>query len=346
MNLSFYAFWEYFCVEMRNPPWATTSRFTGWCRSLYQGLGIQTSWEVPMAGWLALREGFMPWKKFGWLSGKGSCHVKNLVGFQGRKGSCHEKNFANSSLYNVLISDSSDSTCIEDCSIAMGHDAIALKSGWDEYGIAYGRPTTNVHIRRVNLQSSSGSSLAFGSEMSGGISNVCVEQVHLYNSFSGIEFRTTKGRGGYIQEIIISDVAMENIHTAFSATGQIGSHPDDHFDPNALPVLDHITLQNVIGTNITIAGSFTGIQESPFTSICLSNISLSTTPPASISWVCSNVFGFSQWVFPEPCPSLQSSLLNSSSTCLSLLNSSPTQTAVLWCHSSIFLQAPILDSFQ
>lgn len=228
-----------------------------------------------------------------------------------------------------IVPDSSDSTCIEDCSIAMGHDAIALKSGWDEYGIAYGRPTTNVHIRRVNLQSSSGSSLAFGSEMSGGISNVCVEQVHLYNSFSGIEFRTTKGRGGYIQEIIISDVAMENIHTAFSATGQIGSHPDDHFDPNALPVLDHITLQNVIGTNITIAGSFTGIQESPFTSICLSNISLSTTPPASICWVCSNVFGFSQWVFPEPCPSLESSLLNSSSTCLSLLNSSPTKTAVL-----------------
>ncbi|RVW99147.1 putative polygalacturonase [Vitis vinifera] len=239
--------------------------------------------------WLAFREGFMPCEEF----------------------------------------DSSDSTCIEDCSIAMGHDAIALKSGWDEYGIAYGRPTTNVHIRRVNLQSSSGSSLAFGSEMSGGISNVCVEQVHLYNSFSGIEFRTTKGRGGYIQEIIISDVAMENIHTAFSATGQIGSHPDDHFDPNALPVLDHITLQNVIGTNITIAGSFTGIQESPFTSICLSNISLSTTPPASISWVCSNVSGFSQWVFPEPCPSLESSLLNSSSTCLSRLNSSPTQTAVL-----------------
>ncbi|RVW40005.1 putative polygalacturonase [Vitis vinifera] len=160
--------------------------------------------------------------------------------------------FLNAPAYNIhpvyCSKYSSDSTCIEDCSIAMGHDAIALKSGWDEYGIAYGRPTTNVHIRRVNLQSSSGSSLAFGSEMSGGISNVCVEQVHLYNSFSGIEFRTTKGRGGYIQEIIISDVAMENIHTAFSATGQIGSHPDDHFDPNALPVLDHITLQNVIGT--------------------------------------------------------------------------------------------------
>ncbi|PQQ06799.1 putative polygalacturonase isoform X1 [Prunus yedoensis var. nudiflora] len=45
-----------------------------------------------------------------------------------------------------------------------------LKSGWDEYGIAYGKPTKNVHIRSVNLQSSLGAGLAFGSEMSGGIS--------------------------------------------------------------------------------------------------------------------------------------------------------------------------------
>ncbi|KAK9933869.1 hypothetical protein M0R45_021042 [Rubus argutus] len=162
-----------------------------------------------------------------------------------------------------IVPDSSDSVCIEDCSVGMGYDAIVFKSGWDEYGIAYGRPTTNVHIRRVQLQSSSGSALAFGSEMSGGISTVLVEHVHLYNSLSGIQFRTTKGRGGYIRDIIISDVKMEDIGVAFGASGQFGSHPDDNFDPNALPVLDHITLQDVIGTNITMAGKFTGIQESP-----------------------------------------------------------------------------------
>ncbi|PQQ08068.1 putative polygalacturonase [Prunus yedoensis var. nudiflora] len=223
-----------------------------------------------------------------------------------------------------IVPDSSDNVCIEDCSIGIGYDAIALKSGWDEYGIAYGRPTTNVHIRRVYLQSSSGSSLAFGSEMSGGISKVLVEQVHLYNSFSGIQFRTTKGRGGYIREIIISDVEMENIHMAFGASGQFGSHPDDKFDPNALPDLDHITLQDVIGTNITIAGSFTGIQEAPFTSFCLSNISLSANS-GSPTWVCSNVSGSSDSVFPQPCSELNSSY---SSSCFSLLTVNG-KTAVL-----------------
>lgn len=199
----------------------------------------------------------------------------------------------------------------------MGYDAISLKSGWDEYGIAYGRPTSDVHIRRVHLQSSSGSCIAFGSEMSGGISNVHVEEVHLYNSFSGIELRTTKGRGGYIKGIIISAVEMENISTAFGAIGDCGTHPDDSFDPNAFPVVEQITLQDVVGTNITVAGNISGIQESPFSSICLFNVTLMSS--AASSWTCSNVIGFSESVYPEPCPELE--FPSSSSTCYTLFNS-------------------------
>ncbi|XLU53196.1 hypothetical protein S245_047844, partial [Arachis hypogaea] len=60
-----------------------------------------------------------------------------------------------------IVPDSSNNVCIEDCIVAMGHDAISLKSGWNEYGVAYGRPTENVHIRRVTLSAFSGSTLAF-----------------------------------------------------------------------------------------------------------------------------------------------------------------------------------------
>ncbi|KAI4338316.1 hypothetical protein L6164_016656 [Bauhinia variegata] len=226
-----------------------------------------------------------------------------------------------------IVPDSSDGVCIEDCTIVMGYDAIGLKSGWDEYGIAYGRPTTNVHIRHVHLQASSGACLAFGSDMSGGISNTIVEHVRLYNSHSGIVFRTTRGRGGYMKEIVISDVEMENIYTAFAAMGHCGSHPDDRYDPNALPHLNHITLLDVTGKNITIAGNLTGIQESPFTNICLSNVTLSINSASPIAWKCSDVSGFSESVLPEPCPDLKSSS-NSSSYCFSLLDLNG-KTAVL-----------------
>ncbi|XP_010245459.1 PREDICTED: probable polygalacturonase [Nelumbo nucifera] len=229
-----------------------------------------------------------------------------------------------------IVPDSSDNICIEDCNINVGYDAIAFKSGWDEYGIAFGRPTMNVHIRKVQLQAFSGSALAFGSEMSGGISNILVEHLSLKNSFTGINLKTTKGRGGYIRDILMLDLDMRTVRRAIGATGQWGSHPDDNFDPNALPVVDRITLRNFVGTNITIAGELSGIQESPFTSICLSNVSFSlTSDDPSTSWSCSNVSGFSDSVFPEPCPSLHNSYLNSSSPCFSLLYSSSQIAAVV-----------------
>ncbi|KAL6958695.1 hypothetical protein U1Q18_020019 [Sarracenia purpurea var. burkii] len=204
----------------------------------------------------------------------------------------------------------------------MGYDAIVLKSGWDEYGIAYSRPTTNVHIRDVRLKSSLGAGLAFCSEMSGGISNVLAEHLHLRDSFTGIKIKASKGRGGYVKYILISDVIMVNVQLALEATGQCESHPDDKFDPYALPIVKSITFKDIVGTNITTAGMFLGISESPFTSICLLNISLSISfdsfDPSTI-WVCSNVSGFSEAVSPEPCPDLQESFPNSSSACFFLL---------------------------
>ena len=227
-----------------------------------------------------------------------------------------------------MFPDSSDHVCIEGSNIATGYDAIALKSGWDQYGIAYGRPSKNIHIRRVHLQSSSGSSIAFGSEMSGGISNVLVEHVQLHNSSTAIQFRTTKGRGGYIKGIVVSDVEMENISTAFSASGHFGLHPDDEFDPNALPIVQDITLQNVRGSNIKIAGNFSGIPESPFTSIYLSNITFLISSSSSSSWICSDVSGFSDSVIPPPCSDLSHPYSISSSAASPLLNSA-RKTAVL-----------------
>ncbi|CAL9219903.1 unnamed protein product [Arabidopsis halleri] len=204
-----------------------------------------------------------------------------------------------------IVPDSSTYVCIQNSTINVGYDAISLKSGWDEYGIAYSRPTENVHIRNVYLRGASGSSISFGSEMSGGISDVVVDNTHIHNSLTGIAFRTTKGRGGYIKEIDIANIDMSRIGTAIVANGSFGSHPDDKYDANALPLVSHIRLSNISGENIGIAGKLFGIKESPFSSVALWNISLSMSSGSSVSWQCSYVYGSSESVIPEPCPELK-----------------------------------------
>ncbi|KAK9162528.1 hypothetical protein Syun_003430 [Stephania yunnanensis] len=45
------------------------------------------------------------------------------------------------SLSDVVITDSSDHVCIEDCYIESDDDLVAVKSGWDQYGIKMARPS-------------------------------------------------------------------------------------------------------------------------------------------------------------------------------------------------------------
>nr|GEW68460.1 probable polygalacturonase [Tanacetum cinerariifolium] len=63
--------------------------------------------------------------------------------------------------------DSCSNTRIEDTYIISGDDCVAVKSGWDEYGISYGMPTQHLIIRRLTCISPYSAAIALGSEMSG-----------------------------------------------------------------------------------------------------------------------------------------------------------------------------------
>ncbi|KAL0449832.1 UNVERIFIED_CONTAM: putative polygalacturonase [Sesamum latifolium] len=73
--------------------------------------------------------------------------------------------------------DSSTDVCIEDCYIESGDDLVAVKSGWDQYGIRMALPSVNITIRRVSGTTPTCSGIGIGSEMSGGIRNVLVEDL-------------------------------------------------------------------------------------------------------------------------------------------------------------------------
>ncbi|KAJ4732342.1 Pectin lyase-like superfamily protein [Rhynchospora pubera] len=45
--------------------------------------------------------------------------------------------------------DSCSQVRIEDCYVVSGDDCVAIKSGWDQYGISYGMPSQHIVIRRL-----------------------------------------------------------------------------------------------------------------------------------------------------------------------------------------------------
>ncbi|CAL9162433.1 unnamed protein product [Musa hybrid cultivar] len=201
--------------------------------------------------------------------------------------------------------DSSMNVCIEDCYISTGDDLVAVKSGWDEYGIAYARPSSGITVRRVT-GSNQFAGIAIGSETSGGIENVFAENLDIFDSGIGIHIKTNSGRGGFIRNITISDVNLNNVRKALKISGKAGDHPDDGYDPNALPVVDGLTIKNVWGVGVRQPGSIQGIKDSPFTHICLANVTLKVNSSREVPWTCADVSGGALEVQPSPCAELTS----------------------------------------
>lgn len=200
-------------------------------------------------------------------------------------------------------SDSSSNICIEDAFISTGDDLVAVKSGWDEYGIAYGRPSSGITIRRIT-GSSPFSGIAIGSETSGGIDNILVENVNLYNTGIGIHIKTNIGRGGHIRNVTVANVRMRRVRKGIRIAGDVGDHPDKYFNRRAIPTVDDVTIKNVWGMQVQQPGSMEGIRSAPFTRICLSNVKLWGVGPRRAGWRCSAVRGAAVDVRPWPCSEL------------------------------------------
>lgn len=104
---------------------------------------------------------------------------------------------------------------IKNCLFDTGDDCIAIKSGRNADGRRLNIPSENILISNCKMRSGHGG-VVIGSEISGGVRNVFVENCEMSSPDldRGIRIKTNSVRGGLIENLFVRDVTIGEVHTA------------------------------------------------------------------------------------------------------------------------------------
>ena len=141
--------------------------------------------------------------------------------------------------------DSSTDSYIFNCSFDTGDDCIAIKSGKNPEGFLVAKPTRNVRITDCDFKRGHG--ISIGSEMSGGVSDVLVQDCKAGNLLHGMQIKGTKDRGGYVKNVTVTDCELQKI-TVFT---ELNYNNDGEAAPE-VPVFENFLFKNIslAGANI------------------------------------------------------------------------------------------------
>ena len=175
---------------------------------------------------------------------------------------------------------------ISNCTIDVGDDCLTLKSGTEDDEFQKQHACENIVITNCTMLNGHGG-VVIGSEMSGGVKNITIANCVFNGTDRGIRIKTRRKRGGYIEDVIISNIIMTKVLVPFVINGYYqcgaGVREDDMslFSLEELPVEDNtpsisnIIMVNIRATNVTAsAGYIYGIPEKPVSGLSISNYSV------------------------------------------------------------------------
>ena len=108
-----------------------------------------------------------------------------------------------------IVIDSSKNVLIQNNTLSTSDDAIVIKSGRDKEGWTVNKPSRNIVIQN-NTVNHAHAGIGIGSEMSGGVENVLVDNIKINNANRGFRLKTTTGRGGFVKNIIFQNSQITN----------------------------------------------------------------------------------------------------------------------------------------
>ena len=228
-------------------------------------------------------------------------HLKGVIFQNSPAWNLHPLMCENVIIEDVLVRNPSyaqngDALDLESCKNALiinsrfdaGDDGICIKSGKDADGRRRGIPCENVVVKGCTVFAGHGG-FVVGSEMSGGVKNILVDQCQFLGTDVGLRFKSTRGRGGIVEKIYIKNISMTDIKTDAITFNMYyggksvaemladGDNPDNVTKMSVTeetPIFRHIDIKNIICNGAGRAMEFNGLPEMPIDDISLNDITI------------------------------------------------------------------------
>lgn len=169
----------------------------------------------------------------------------------------------------------------------LGDDCIAVKSGKFYMGQKYKLPSDNIFIHHCLMENGHGA-VTLGSEISGGVSNVLVENCTFRNTDRGLRIKTRRGRGKncFLNNIVFRNIDMDGVLSPFTANMFYFCDPDGHSNyvqsreklpiDERTPELGKLVFENINALNAHVcAAYFLGLPEKKIDLVEMKNVFVS-----------------------------------------------------------------------
>ncbi len=176
--------------------------------------------------------------------------------------------------------DSCQDVEIRNCLFDVGDDCIAIKSG-TEYNPER-IPSRDIYIHDCTMQHGH-CGVGIGSEMSGGVVNVRIEDCSFTDTERGLRLKTRRGRGGFVEGVSLTRVKMQNVLVPFVINMRYFCGPDGiakcvadtapYPFSDATPRVTNVSLTDFEATDVNVAALWiSGLSESPVENVSLKNV--------------------------------------------------------------------------
>lgn len=167
--------------------------------------------------------------------------------------------------------DSCEDVLIEHCKINTDDDPISIKAGRDQ-DAWHRKGTRNVVVRNCTLQSAIANAFCIGSEMSGGVENVWIDNCFVPDTDMGVTLKANLDRGGFVRNLWVRNITIDSCRqAAIRIQMDYHSYRGGNFPPN----FDQITFEKI---NVRTARDhgwwLAGIPAKPIGSVTMRNIKI------------------------------------------------------------------------